>query len=99
MSDAWRHRRPEHNQAPGLKRRAHLFAGCSQVVEVRCAVVLDRCGDGNDIERTSGCPSMSGTRPVEVANMSDAGLSEPGLPEHEDDTRRAEDTGTGEQNP
>jgi len=63
-SDAWRHRRPEHNQAPGLKRRAHLFAGCSQVVEVRCAVVLDRCGDGNDIERTSGCPSMSGTRPV-----------------------------------
>jgi hypothetical protein len=42
---------------------------------------------------------MSGTRPVEVANMSDAWLSEPGLPEHEDDTRRAEDTGTGEQNP
>ena len=42
---------------------------------------------------------MSGTRPVEVANMSDAGLSEPGLPEHEDDASRAEDTGTGEQNP
>ena len=30
--------------------------------------------------------------------MSDAGLREPGLPAHEDDTRRAQDTG-GEQNP
>jgi hypothetical protein len=26
--------------------------------------------------------------PAEVANMSDAGLSEPGLPAHEDDARR-----------
>ena len=37
--------------------------------------------------------------PAEVANLSDAGLSEPGLPAHEDDTRRAGDTGSGEQNP
>jgi hypothetical protein len=32
--------------------------------------------------------------------MTDASLSNStGLPEHEDDARRAEDTGTGEQNP
>jgi hypothetical protein len=32
--------------------------------------------------------------------MTDAGLSDSsGLPAHEDDDRRAEDTGTGEQNP
>jgi hypothetical protein len=37
--------------------------------------------------------------PAEVANMSDAGLSEPELPPHEDDARRGGDTGTGEQNP
>jgi hypothetical protein len=36
---------------------------------------------------------------AEVANLTDAGLGEPGLPDHEDDRRRAEDTGTGEQNP
>ena len=36
---------------------------------------------------------------AEVANMTDSGLSEPGLPAHEDDARRAEDTRTGEQNP
>ena len=36
---------------------------------------------------------------AEVANVSDSGLSEPGLPGHEDDRRMAEDTGTGEQNP
>ena len=31
--------------------------------------------------------------------MGDAGLKEPGLPAHEDDARRAQETGTGEQNP
>ena len=31
--------------------------------------------------------------------MSHLGLSEDGLPAHEDDSRRSEDTGTGEQNP
>ena len=36
---------------------------------------------------------------AEVANMSDSGLSEEGLPAHEDDSRRTEDTGSGEQNP
>jgi hypothetical protein len=36
---------------------------------------------------------------AEVANLSDSGLSEEGLPAHEDDSRRTEDTGTGEQNP
>jgi hypothetical protein len=36
---------------------------------------------------------------AEVANMSDSGLSEDGLPAHEDDSRRTEDTGSGEQNP
>ena len=58
----------------------------------------------------SGCLSTSGRDPppdgmtgdddpAEVANMSDAGLSEPGLPAHEDDARRADDAGTREQNP
>jgi hypothetical protein len=37
---------------------------------------------------------------AEVAAMTDSGLGDTGgLPAHEDDTRRAEDTGTGEQNP
>jgi hypothetical protein len=36
---------------------------------------------------------------AEVANMSDSGLSESGLPAHEDDRRMTEDTGSGEQNP
>jgi len=36
---------------------------------------------------------------AEVASLSDSGLSEEGLPAHEDDSRRTEDTGTGEQNP
>jgi hypothetical protein len=36
---------------------------------------------------------------AEVANMTDTGLGEPGLPAHEDDARQAGDTGTGEQNP
>jgi hypothetical protein len=36
---------------------------------------------------------------AEVANLSDSGLSEEGLPAHEDDSRQTEDTGTGEQNP
>ena len=38
--------------------------------------------------------------PAEVAAMTDTGLSDSGgLPAHEDDSRRAEDTGTGELNP
>jgi hypothetical protein len=36
---------------------------------------------------------------AEVANMSDAGLTEDALPAHEDDRRRVEDTASGEQNP
>jgi hypothetical protein len=32
-------------------------------------------------------------------DMDDSRLSESGLPAHEDDSRMAEDTGTGEQNP
>jgi hypothetical protein len=36
---------------------------------------------------------------AEVANMSDSGLSEEGLPAHEDDSGQREGTGTGEQNP
>jgi hypothetical protein len=37
--------------------------------------------------------------PTEVAAMADSGLADPELPEHEDDRRQAEDTGSGEQNP
>jgi hypothetical protein len=37
--------------------------------------------------------------PAEVAAGTDPGPVEGGLPEHEDDSRRAEDTGTGELNP
>ena len=36
---------------------------------------------------------------AEVANMSDSGLREEGLPAHEDDSLQGEDTSTGEQNP
>jgi hypothetical protein len=36
---------------------------------------------------------------AEVANMTDAGLTEDSLPAHEDDRRRTEDTASGEQNP
>jgi len=36
---------------------------------------------------------------AEVANLSDSGLSEEGLPDHEDDRARGGDTGGGEQNP
>ena len=36
---------------------------------------------------------------AEVANLSDSGLSEEGLPAHEDDSLQREDTGTVEQNP
>ena len=36
---------------------------------------------------------------AEVAGMTDPGPVEGGLPEHEDDARRTEDTGTGELNP
>jgi hypothetical protein len=31
--------------------------------------------------------------------MTDSGVTDAGLSAHEDDARRAEDTGTGEQNP
>jgi hypothetical protein len=37
--------------------------------------------------------------PAEVAAMTDSGPVPGDLPEHEDDSRRAEDTGTGELNP
>ena len=37
--------------------------------------------------------------PAEVAAGTDPGPVPGGLPEHEDDSRRAEDTGTGELNP
>ena len=36
---------------------------------------------------------------AEVAAMTDPGPASGDLPEHEDDSRRAEDTGTGERNP
>jgi hypothetical protein len=36
---------------------------------------------------------------AEVANLTDSGLTETGLPAHEDDRRRAEDSGSAEQNP
>ena len=36
---------------------------------------------------------------AEVANMSDSGLREEGLPAHEDDSARGGDTGGVEQNP
>jgi hypothetical protein len=36
---------------------------------------------------------------AEVADRVDSGLSESALPEHEDDRRRAEDTGSVEQSP
>jgi hypothetical protein len=36
---------------------------------------------------------------AEVANLTDSGLTESGLPAHEDDRRRAEDSGSAEQNP
>jgi hypothetical protein len=37
--------------------------------------------------------------PAEVAATADAGAAGTDLPAHEDDRRRAGDTGTGEQNP
>jgi hypothetical protein len=37
--------------------------------------------------------------PAEVASMTDAGLGESSVPEHEDDRQRVEDTGSSEQNP
>jgi hypothetical protein len=37
--------------------------------------------------------------PAEVAAMADPGVAGTDLPAHEDDRRRAEDTGTGQQNP
>jgi hypothetical protein len=37
--------------------------------------------------------------PAEVAGLADSGLAETDLPAHEDDRRRAEDTGSGQQNP
>ena len=49
--------------------------------------LLDRCRATGDDDA------------AEVAAMTDAGPVEGGLPEHEDDSRRAEDTGTGELNP
>jgi len=56
-------------------------------------------GHEQDDEERWQAGGTGGDDPAEVAGMSDAGLTDTGLPEHEDDRRRAEDTGTAEQNP
>jgi hypothetical protein len=51
----------------------------------------------DEVQRRAG--ETGDRRPDAVAAVTDTGLDEAGVPEHEDDSRRAGDTGTSELNP